>query len=315
MRGSTSSSFDPYSWRNFYFHVGREEATRLLCQPDADLGTFLIRDSKTPGSYALSVREEISGPQQVRHYLIEPVEAENGRMNVKIADQYFVDIPALLNHFKMRILANVSLVCPLRKAAIDRMVALYSYEGQEPSDLSFEKNEVLDIIEKRQEEWWEARNALGNVGLVPFNYLAHLDEVVLQRDSPESSVPSENRLSGASALSETNDDVPNTMAHAETPQVPTWARVILDRRPNVYDTEALRLKHSCTCFLCTEAIVVLDHRTKCVIHYLQKGDLLKVTKLYPSGICEGILNGKKGTFPFTYIEFMNEADAATPTPV
>lgn len=56
MRETTSSSFDPYSWRNFYFHVDREEATRLLCQPDADLGTFLIRDSTTPGSYALSVR-------------------------------------------------------------------------------------------------------------------------------------------------------------------------------------------------------------------------------------------------------------------
>lgn len=56
MRESSSSSFDPYSWRNFYFHVDREEATRLLCQPDSDLGTFLIRDSTTPGSYALSVR-------------------------------------------------------------------------------------------------------------------------------------------------------------------------------------------------------------------------------------------------------------------
>ncbi|KAL3982059.1 Variant SH3 domain family protein [Acanthocheilonema viteae] len=288
MRESSSSSFDPYSWRNFYFHVDREEATRLLCQPDSDLGTFLIRDSTTPGSYALSVREELSGDQQVRHYLIEPVEADNGKTNVKIADQYFVDIPALLNHFKMRILANVSLVCPLRKAAINRMIALYSFEGQEPTDLSFEKNEILDIIEKPQEEWWEARNALGNVGLVPGNYLAQLDEVLMQRDSPDSSV-SENRLSGASVLSDTNDDILNNTQLSETPHMPTLARVILDRRPNVYDTEALRLK---------------------------KGDMLKVTKLHPSGICEGILNGKRGTFPFTYVEFVDDEDAAaTPTPV
>ncbi|KAK6110315.1 Variant SH3 domain family protein [Brugia pahangi] len=285
----SSSSFDPYSWRNFYFHVGREEATRLLCQSDSDLGTFLIRDSTTPGSYALSVREELSGDQQVRHYLIEPVEADNGKMNVKIADQYFVDIPALLNHFKMRILANVSLVCPLRKTAINRMIALYSFEGQEPADLSFEKNEILDIIEKPQEDWWEARNALGNVGLVPGNYLAQFDEVLMQRDSPDSLVSSENRLSGASVLSDINDDVLNNAQLSETPNMPTLARVILDRRPNVYDTEALRLK---------------------------KGDLLKVTKLHPSGICEGILNGKKGTFPFTYVEFVCDTDiAATPTPV
>lgn len=51
------------------------------------------------------------------------------------------------------------------------MIALYSFEGQEPTDLSFEKNEILDIIEKPQEDWWEARNALGNVGFVPGNYL------------------------------------------------------------------------------------------------------------------------------------------------
>ncbi|OZC09897.1 SH3 domain protein [Onchocerca flexuosa] len=275
---SLSSSFDPYSWRNFYFHVDREEATRLLCQPDSDLGTFLIRDSTAPGSYALSVREELSGDQQVRHYLIEPVEADNGKTNVKIADQFFVDIPALLNHFKMRILANVSL-----------MIALYSFEGQEPTDLSFEKNEILDIIEKPQEEWWEARNALGNVGLVPGNYLAQFDEILMQRDSPESSLSSENRLSGASVLSDANDDMLNNTQLSETTHIPTLARVILDRRPNVYDTEALRLK---------------------------KGDLLKVTRLHPSGICEGILNGKKGTFPFTYVEFVDDVDtAATPTPV
>lgn len=288
MRESASSSFDPYSWRNFYFHVDREEATRLLCQPDTALGTFLLRDSTTPGSYALSVREELSGDQQVHHYLIEPVEAENGRANVKIADQYFVDIPALLNHFKMRVLANVSLVVPLRKNAIDRMIALYSFEGQEPTDLSFEKNEILDIIEKPQEEWWEARNALGNAGLVPCNYLVHIDEVVQQRDSPESSISSENRLSGTSVLSEGNDESSSSTLHTEAYQMPMWARVVLDRRPNVYDTEALRLK---------------------------KGDLLKVTKLRPSGICEGILRGKKGTFPFTYVEFIGEGEPVTPTPV
>lgn len=60
------------------------------------------------------------------------------------------------------------------------MVALYSFEGQEPSDLSFEKNEILDIIEKPQEEWWEARNALGNVGLVPGNYLVYFSNFYQQ---------------------------------------------------------------------------------------------------------------------------------------
>lgn len=57
MNQQNSSSFDPYSWKNFYFHVDREEANRLLCEDhNSTLGSFLIRDSTSPGSYALSVR-------------------------------------------------------------------------------------------------------------------------------------------------------------------------------------------------------------------------------------------------------------------
>ncbi|VDN55711.1 unnamed protein product [Dracunculus medinensis] len=273
MNQQNSSSFDPYSWKNFYFHVDREEANRLLCEDhNSTLGSFLIRDSTSPGSYALSVREELTGDQQVRHYLIEPVESESGKINVKIAEQHFVDIPALLNHFKMRILANVSLVRPLQKCVIEKMVALYTFEGQEPTDLPFERNEVLEIIGKPQDEWWEARNALGNSGFVPANFLGHIDDIVIQRSNSEtSSLSSENRLSGLSSL-----------------RVPSWAKVKLDRRPNAYDTEALRLR---------------------------KGEIIKVTKLHPSGLCEGILNGKKGTFPFTYVEFISDEVASTPTPI
>lgn len=64
-----------------------------------------------------------------------------------------------------------------------QMIALYSFEGQEPTDLSFERNEILDIIEKPQEEWWEARNALGNVGLVPGNYLVRLPIIFFIRNT------------------------------------------------------------------------------------------------------------------------------------
>uniref|UniRef100_F1L381 Cell death abnormality protein 2 n=1 Tax=Ascaris suum TaxID=6253 RepID=F1L381_ASCSU len=286
MAQSASSSFDPYAWRNFYFEVDREEATRLLCEhPDSTLGTFLIRDSTSPGSYALSVREELVGEQQVRHYLIEPVEDDDGGTSVKIAEQHFVDIPALLNHFKMRILANVSLVRPLQKPTLEKMIALYSFEGEQSTDLPFEKNELLEVIGKPQEGWWQARNALGNTGLVPTNYLARLEDVIVERGSPDtSSLSSENRLSNVSATSEGNESVP--CSSPQSGRVPSWARVMLDRRPNVYDTEALRLK---------------------------KGELIKVTKVHPSGICEGILNGKKGTFPFTYVELISDEDTTTPT--
>ena len=54
------------------------------------------------------------------------------------------------------------------------MITLYAFEGQQPCDLAFQRNEVLEIIGKRQEEWWEARNALGATGLVPANYLVRI---------------------------------------------------------------------------------------------------------------------------------------------
>ncbi|MFH4975493.1 hypothetical protein AB6A40_002202 [Gnathostoma spinigerum] len=276
----SASSFDPYSWKNFFFRVNREEANRLLSSSSVGLGTFLIRESTSPGSYALSVREDMKGDQQVRHYLIEPIESDDGKLSVKIAEQQFVDIPALLNYFKMRNLANVSLVRPLAKPTLEKMVCLYTFNGEEPEDLPFKKDEILEIIGKPQDEWWEARNALGNTGLVPATYLIRYEDWLTHRNSPDSSsLSSENRLSSTSATSENNDIL---CASASSPstfniQTPCMARVILDRRPNVYDTEALRIK---------------------------KGEVIKVTNIYPSGICDGVLNGKKGTFPFTYVEFL-----------
>ncbi|KAJ7260879.1 hypothetical protein B0H12DRAFT_362209 [Mycena haematopus] len=50
--------------------------------------------------------------------------------------------------------------------------ALYSYTASEdePDDLSFSKDEILDIVD-RQDEWWKAKKADGSVGNVPSNFL------------------------------------------------------------------------------------------------------------------------------------------------
>ena len=61
--------------------------------------------------------------------------------------------------------------------------------------------------------------------------------------------------------------------------LPAYARVIQDRVPNAYDRTALRL---------------------------QQGDMIKVTKTNMNGNWEGELNGKKGHFPFTHVEFIED---------
>uniref|UniRef100_A0A182PV99 SH3 domain-containing protein n=1 Tax=Anopheles epiroticus TaxID=199890 RepID=A0A182PV99_9DIPT len=52
--------------------------------------------------------------------------------------------------------------------------AVFSYESQQPDELSFFVNDKLTIIRKGDEserEWWWARNSLGNEGYVPRNLL------------------------------------------------------------------------------------------------------------------------------------------------
>lgn len=53
------------------------------------------------------------------------------------------------------------------------VVALYSFQSQNNEELSFTKDERLDIIERpvNDPDWWRACNQLGETGLVPKNYV------------------------------------------------------------------------------------------------------------------------------------------------
>uniref|UniRef100_A0A8C9VM35 NCK adaptor protein 2b n=1 Tax=Scleropages formosus TaxID=113540 RepID=A0A8C9VM35_SCLFO len=51
---------------------------------------------------------------------------------------------------------------------------LYPFNSVTEEELNFEKGEVMEVVEKPQNdpEWWRCRNSRGQVGLVPKNYVA-----------------------------------------------------------------------------------------------------------------------------------------------
>ncbi|KAG2208905.1 hypothetical protein INT47_011045 [Mucor saturninus] len=55
----------------------------------------------------------------------------------------------------------------------EQAVALHDYQGsaEDPNELSFSKNERLEILDKRG-NWWQARKQDGSTGIVPSNYVS-----------------------------------------------------------------------------------------------------------------------------------------------
>ncbi|KAG9337426.1 hypothetical protein JZ751_028717 [Albula glossodonta] len=56
--------------------------------------------------------------------------------------------------------------------------ALYPFSSGNDEELSFEKGEVMDVVEKPENdpEWWKCRKANGQLGLVPKNYVTVLQD-------------------------------------------------------------------------------------------------------------------------------------------
>ncbi|CAL2042161.1 CBN-CED-2 protein [Caenorhabditis brenneri] len=270
------NGFDPFEWRSFYFPgMSREEAHKLLGEPGVSIGTFLMRDSSRPGEYSLTVREADEG-NTVCHYLIERDAKEDGTSGVKIANQSFPDIPALLNHFKMRVLTEASLLSAYKKPIIEVVTGTFKFTGERETDLPFEQGERLEILAKTNNDWWEARNALGTTGLVPANYVTvQAGEFVndrISKGASQSSIGSSGN--GAERFSSTSTNSDNAETH---PRLPAIAKVTFDRVPNAYDPTQLRVK---------------------------KGQTIRVTQKLTNGMYKAELDGQIGSVPFTYLRFI-----------
>ncbi|XP_045456651.1 adapter molecule Crk [Melitaea cinxia] len=278
------SSFDQNDMTSWYFGgLSRAEATKLLLK-ESESGVFLVRDSKTiHGDYVLCVRED----DRVSHYIINRVVSPDGTTRFRIGNQLFADMPALLAFYRLHYLDTTPLVRPLPQATaqaaptaqphlyhvLEVVIAKFDFDGSDADDLPFRRGEQLMVINRDEEQWWTARNALGRTGSIPVPYV--------QRILDPSGVP----YPPNEAMSQFGD--PPSPPNNKQPQkgtnmqrtLPALARVRQSRVPNAYDKTALKL---------------------------QEGDILKVTKMNINGQWEGELNGKVGHFPFTYVEFLDD---------
>nr|CAD7200326.1 unnamed protein product [Timema douglasi] len=141
---------------------------------------------------------------------------------------------------------------------------------QDQDDLPFKKGEILTVVSKDEDQWWTARNTLGQTGSIPVPYIQKYEDN--QQCLNEIQRPGSG---GGNPVSQQEAAIRRTNIQRK---LPAYARVKQARVPNAYDKTALKL---------------------------EVGDIIKVTKMNINGQWEGELNGKVGHFPFTHVEFVD----------
>ncbi|KAL4647552.1 adapter molecule crk-like [Arapaima gigas] len=302
-----AGNFDAEDRESWYWgRLSRQEAVSLL--QGQRHGVFLVRDSITiPGDYVLSVSEN----SKVSHYIINSVNsnrqssAGHVQSRFRIGDQEFDTLPALLEFYKIHYLDTTTLIEPVSRAKHSGLVsgnaggnplrqeeaeyvrALFDFPGNDDEDLPFRKGDVLRVLEKPEEQWWNAQNSEGRTGMIPVPYVERYRPA-----SPTSLAASSSGAvtslggsdgSGTQPLP-VGEPGPYAQPSVNTPlpnlqNGPVYARAIQKRVPNAYDKTALAL---------------------------EVGDMVKVTKINVNGQWEGECKGRRGHFPFTHVRLLDQ---------
>lgn len=279
------ASFDEHDRNSWYFgSMSRQDATELLTR-ERESGVFLVRDSNTIiGDYVLCVREDT----KVSHYIINKVQ-QSGHTEYRIGDQSFPDLPDLLTFYKLHYLDTTPLTRPASRK-IELVIGKFDFDGSgDPDDLPFRRGDILTIISKDEDQWWTAKNSIGKIGQIPVPYVQKCEEngqsISLERPG---SGGGGGVVTHKTATGGNSQQLGSALKKSDlNRKLPAFARVKQARVPNAYDKTALKL---------------------------EVGDIIKVTKTNINGQWEGELNGKKGHFPFTHVEFIeNENETLHPT--
>ncbi|XP_075956038.1 adapter molecule crk [Anarhichas minor] len=306
---------DRGSW--YWGRLSRQEAVSLL--QGQRHGVFLVRDSITsPGDYVLSVSEN----SKVSHYIINSI--SNNRQSgpglaqprFRIGDQEFEALPALLEFYKIHYLDTTTLIEPINKSKHTSFIrvgpggpppgledefvrALFDFPGNDEEDLPFRKGDVLRVLEKPEEQWWNAQNSEGRAGMIPVPYVEKYRPASPNSAAaaggpgvpggPPGGVGTIGNSDGSTAVAQSGAPLLGDPSQYAQPTPlpnlqngPVYARAIQKRVPNAYDKTALAL---------------------------EVGDRVMVTKINVNGQWEGECKGKRGHFPFTHVKLVDQHNA------
>ncbi|XP_043574020.1 adapter molecule crk [Chiloscyllium plagiosum] len=297
-----AANFDVQKQESWYFGPMRRDQAVSLLQGQKH-GTFLVRDSRTiPGDYVLSVSEN----SKVSHYIINSRQQQGpgpGPGRYRIGDQEFEHLHGLLEFYKIHYLDTTTLLEPVHRPNASYMPsnsvppeeahfvrALFDFPGNDEEDLPFRKGDVLRILDKPEDQWWNAQNSEGRCGMIPVPYV--------EKCRPSSLLgPANSPEGGQAAVGAAQHQPPSGVGGVGQPEFgpyaqpsvsaslpnlqngPVYARAFQKRVPNAYDKTALAL---------------------------EVGDLVKVTKINVNGQWEGECNGKHGHFPFTHVRLLDQ---------
>lgn len=132
--------------------------------------------------------------------------------------------------------------------------ALFDFPGNDEEDLPFRRGDILRVLEKPEEQWWNAQNSEGRAGMIPVPYVEKYRPaspssmavpgvpggatggVGMLGNSDSSAVQAGPPLLGDPSQYAQPTPLPNLQ------NGPVLARAIQKRVPNAYDKTALALE-------------------------------------------------------------------------
>ncbi|VDP55825.1 unnamed protein product [Schistosoma mattheei] len=66
----------------------------------------------------------------------------------------------------------------VRKYQLDRVIARFDFETKGAGELSLHRGDVIEVINRNDENWWRGRTSDGRCGLFPSNFVDDLPSVI-----------------------------------------------------------------------------------------------------------------------------------------